>query len=135
MLYQLRQGRERHRKKLEALARADALGEIEWQGEREQDDQVVDEALAAFGLVAVRTSEQMEPLYLWPVNVPSWNLFRGVSTQWVVSPGGGVIGMNYPGVEVVMRKWGIKRKDELRFFCDLQVMERATLRAWSERTK
>lgn len=102
---------------------------------REQEFQEVDEAAAAFGLVPVFAGDDTpEPLYLWPENVLSWNLFMAVSTQWIAG-GNGVIGLNYPGVEVVMRKWRIKRQDEQKVFSEIQVMERATLRAWSERKK
>jgi hypothetical protein len=134
VLHRVWQGIGRPGKKLEQVARFDALGQIEWEDAREQDDAAVDEALAAFGLVAVRTVEKFEPLYLWPENIPSWELFRGVSTQWVIGPGG-LVGLNYQGVEVVMRKRCIKRSDESRLFSDIQVMERATLNAWSERKK
>jgi hypothetical protein len=84
--------------------------------------------------VAIRSAEQLEPLYLWPENIPSWDLFQAVSTQWVVGMGGAV-GLNYQGVEVVMRKRRIKRADECKLFADIQVMERATLNAWSERKR
>lgn len=134
MLPGLGQGIGRPGKKLEQVARFDALGQIEWKDAREQDDAVVDEALAAFGLVAIRAAEKFEPLYLWPENLPSWELFRAVSTQWVVGPGG-PIGLNYQGVDVVMRKRRIKRADEARLFSDIQAMERATLNAWSERKR
>lgn len=96
---------------------------------------MVDEAAAAFGLAPVFDgAAEPEPLYLWPENVLSWNLFLAVSTQWLVGSGGAT-GLNYPGVEVVMRNWRIKRHDEQKQFSEIQVMERATLRAWSERKK
>lgn len=85
-------------------------------------------------MVAVRTAEELEPLYLWPENVPSWDLFLAVETQWVLDQGQPV-GLNYLGVEVVMRKRRIKRADECKFFADIQVMERASLKAWRERKR
>lgn len=94
----------------------------------------MDEAAAAFGLLPIRTEKPVELLYLWPENVPSWNLFQAVSTQWMCGPDGAT-GLNYEGVQVVMRMRRIKRQDEQRLFSEIQVMERATLRAWSERKK
>ena len=71
-------------------------------------------------------------LYLWPENVFSWNLFRAVSTQWNVGMSGAV-GLNYQSVEMVMRNWRVKRRDERRIFHEIQEMERATLVAWGEK--
>nr|WP_257620165.1 DUF1799 domain-containing protein [Janthinobacterium sp. NKUCC08_JDC] len=70
---------------------------------------------------------------MWPENVPSWNLFQAMSTQWMVGMAGAT-GLNYPGVEVVMRKARVKRCDEERIFHEIQCMERATLSAWREKT-
>lgn len=91
-------------------------------------------ALAAFGLVAIRQVEPPETLYLWPENVPTWNLFQALSTQWV--PGmSGAVGLNYQSVNIVMAHWCIPRRDRQRVFSEIQAMERATLLAWEERKK
>nr|WP_308495396.1 DUF1799 domain-containing protein [Duganella aceris] len=105
---------------------------IETEGALAREQRVVDEALAAIGLVAVTPVTKLEELYLWPENVRSWNLFHAVGTQWNIGANGAV-GLNYQGVEMVMRNWRIKRRDEQRVFREIQVMERATLRAWEER--
>ena len=57
-----------------------------------------------------------------------------MSTQWQYTDGQAV-GLNYPGVEVVMRKMRVKRKDEMQVFSEIQAMEQATLKAWSERKR
>ncbi len=119
-------------KKLEQVARQSALGLVETEEGQQQERSELDEALAGLGLFAEWPDQQIESLYLWPENVPAWNLFQAVGTQWVIGHGGAV-GLSYPGVEVVMRKWRIKRRDEQRFFQEIQVMERATLAAWGER--
>ncbi|MFC5551756.1 DUF1799 domain-containing protein [Massilia aerilata] len=134
LLQRLRQGNERTRKKLAQVARCAALGQIVSEEQLQEDRTAVDEAAAAFGLAPVYQEEKVEPLYLWPENVRSWNFFQAVSTQWTVGPGG-AIGLSYPGVEVVRDAWGIRRKDWSRLFSELQVMERATLAAWRERKK
>lgn len=122
------------RKKLEEVARCAALGLIVDESLEESAASTVDEAAAAFGLSPVYEEEQVWPLYLWPENLLSWAFFNAVSSQWVVGPSG-VVGLNYPGVEVVRRAWQIKQKDWPRLFSDVQVMERATLKAWREKKK
>jgi hypothetical protein len=82
----------------------------------------------------VYEEEQVWPLYLWPENLLSWAFFNAVSSQWVVGPSG-VVGLSYPGVEVVRRAWKINKKDWPGLFSDVQVMERATLKAWREKKK
>ena len=94
----------------------------------------VDEAAAAFGLLPVYEVEKISPLYLWPENLLPWAFFNAVSSQWIVGAGG-VVGLNYPSVEVVSRAWRIKQKDWPRLFSNVQVMERATLNAWREKKK
>lgn len=127
------EGSRGYRKKLTEVARAWALGQIESEAEQQQDESEVDSAAAAIGLAPAWPATTTEPLYLWPENVRSWQLFIAVNTQWNVGPTGAV-GLNYLGVEVVMRRgWRIKRRDEQRLFNDIQIMERATLRAWQEK--
>jgi len=91
----------------------------------------VDKALALMGLAAVYEEEQWEWLYLWPEHVESWNLYQAVSTQWVHGLNGPV-GLNYQSVEGVMRMWHLKPRKQRELLYNLQVMERAALRAWRE---
>ncbi len=91
----------------------------------------VDKSLALMGLVAVYEEEPWEWLYLWPENVASWNLYQAVSTQWVHGLNGPV-GLNYQSIESVMRMQRIKPRKQREALHDLQVMERAALRAWRE---
>lgn len=134
MLQRICQGIERERKKLAQVARCAALGQLASPEQIEEDEAEVDAAAAAFGLMPVFQREPVEPIYLWPENVASWNFFQQVSTQWHVGPGG-AIGLNYAGVAVVRDAKGISRKDWPRLFSELQAMERATLEAWRERKK
>lgn len=75
-----------------------------------------------------------EPLrvYLWPCNVPVYNLWCAVSTQWIVSMRGRE-GLNYESVLRYLREVAHIRPrrvpDVMR--C-LQAMELAALRAWDE---
>lgn len=109
-----------------------ALGLVESEEDEERGRETAEEAATAIGLRMRRAPMVCEALYLWPENVRSWNLFQAMSTQWMVGIAGAT-GLSYPGVEVVMRKARVKRRDEENVFHEIQCMERATLSAWSER--
>jgi hypothetical protein len=110
-----------------------ALGLVESEVDEQQRRESTEDAAAAIGLRIRRAPVVCDALYLWPENVSSWNLFQAMSTQWMVGMAGAT-GLSYPGVEVVMRKFRVKRCDEERIFHEIQCMERATLSAWREKT-
>lgn len=110
-----------------------ALDLVESEEDEDRRREAAEEAATAMGLRLRRAPVVCEHLYLWPDNVPSWNLFQAMSTQWMVGMAGAT-GLSYPGVEVVMRKARVKRCDEERVFHEIQCMERATLSAWREKT-
>jgi hypothetical protein len=126
--------RGRQNKKLVAVARCAALGQISDEETALEEEAEVDQALAAFGLVATRVVESLELLHLWPENVATWNLFQALCTQWVCGMAGAT-GLNYQSVNIVMAHWAIPRGDRRRVFDEIQAMERATLSAWGERKK
>jgi hypothetical protein len=134
VLERLPQGRGRQRKKLSEVARHAALGQLVDDQAAQQEVSEVDAALAAFGLVAAVTVHPPDELYLWPENVPTWNLFQALSTQWLVGMGGAT-GLNYQSVNIVMDHRRVARRDRQRVFEEIQAMERATLQAWSEKKK
>ncbi|NYE62187.1 hypothetical protein FHW58_003402 [Duganella sp. 1224] len=111
------------------------MGQL-WDGKEERVAvRKLDEVAAMFGLYIVtddRAALEPQEFHLWPENVPAWNLFCKVLTQWNTD-NGEPTGLNYPGVEVVMRKHRIKRSEELNMFNKIQAMEEATLKAWSEK--
>lgn len=109
-----------------------ALGLVESEDDERQRQESAEDAAAGVGLRLRRAPVDCEALYLWPENVPSWNLFQAMSTQWMVGMAGAT-GLSYPGVEVVMRKFRVKRCDEERIFHEIQCMELATLSAWREK--
>lgn len=96
----------------------------------------VDTALAAWGLEIDSQSAapaSHDVIYLWPCNVPAWNIWLSVQTQWRVGMGGRD-GLDYCAVATYMRevlrirptrRWG-------EIWRALQAMESAALRAWSE---
>ncbi len=132
MFLRLRQGNRRNDKKLAEVARLSALGRITSDESIAEEIAEVDEALAIFGLVAERAVEDFDYVYLWPVNIPTWNMWQAVSTQWNDGMNGAT-GLDYAGVEIAMRLRRIKRRDQEKMFADIQAMEIATLRAWAER--
>lgn len=133
MLQRIRRRVERETKKLLTVARIYALGLIEAQREVRQERDAVDEALAAWGLCAEYAEVAApEPLYLWPCNLDTWNFFMCCQTQWLRDDGVAT-GLNYPGLESVMRLRRIKKSRRTELFDDLQQMEFVTLNAWRER--
>ncbi len=68
----------------------------------------------------------------------AWEVYLGCSTQWVKSVGlWGVVweGLNYPGAEVVMRRYGVPAEREGEVFAQLQVLEQETVRLLNQRQK
>lgn len=79
-----------------------------------------------------RAPAQDEVFYLWPELVPALRVWRAVQTQWRVSHNGPT-GLDYAGVEVVMRRHGVKGKAADELFGQIQAAERAALAAWAEK--
>jgi hypothetical protein len=69
--------------------------------------------------------EEQELFAVWPANERSLNAFLAVGRQWRVAPMGGLLGLDYPGVEAVLRMRKIKVDAEL--LDDLAVMESGAL--------
>lgn len=93
---------------------------------------VVDTALAVFGLMAEKpVLRQAEVFYLWPENLPAWQLFMACGTQWRAG-GAGREGLDYGGVRVVMQMQRVRPRRQSQRFAEVQVMESAALKAWAE---
>lgn len=60
---------------------------------------------------------------VWPDNWPAWEVFQRCRTQWRVAPMGGLLGLDYSGVEIVIRASG----EPLRILEDIQLIEQAAL--------
>lgn len=137
MLAFLRAAGRGHRKKLEEAARLWARREFKNEAEHVNHDaeatDKLDEQFAFFGIRTegpVDAPERLLPFYLFPENLPAWQLFMAVQTQWR----GGMAreGLDYPGVHAVIdqrRSWRLRRRQR---FAEIQVMERASLDAWAE---
>lgn len=135
----------RHRKKLEEAARALARGDLTTE-QQDAEDQAsfedaqtsLDEQFAALGLVPdapvlPEKPKKLEELYIWPDNLPGWELFLSVQTQWR----GGMQreGLDYPGVHLVIGQRRVWRAHRRQRFAEIQIMERACLDEWAKRQR
>lgn len=69
-----------------------------------------------------------DPLEIWPENWPVVEVFLALSTQWNMVAMVGPTGINYPAMETIFRIYKVENQREM--LDDLQVMERAALRAF-----
>jgi hypothetical protein len=142
-IYERKRG---HRKKLKAAAQLLALGQLDISKPAKADEDIdpdedgnpVDElaaAFAAFGLVPeageVEAVLEKELFYLWPENLPVFNFWLTIQSQWFWSEGQRT-GLNHAGVEVNLKYAGLKRKQRAEYFQMIRVMEMACLNAWRE---
>lgn len=73
----------------------------------------------------------VDVFYLWPENVPAWQLFMACGTQWRTGMAGRE-GLDYGGLQVVMQMQGVSPRRQSQRFAEVQVMELAALKAWAE---
>lgn len=74
----------------------------------------------------------MQTLYLWPCNVPAWNAWNAVQTQWRTGMAGAT-GLDYAGVRAWLELAGPENPDERRdVFNGIRACESATLAVWAE---
>lgn len=118
-------------------ARLMACGDLHGEEDAAADLAEVDEALAAFGLVAdwsARGAPLVDTFCLWPENLPALNLFNDVQTQWKVGPLGPT-GLDYPGVRASPAFNRIAPSEREQVFEGACVMERAYLAALTKRVR
>lgn len=129
----------RQRKKLAQVARCQARGQLHIPQPDDDEPAEFDEALAVFGLQqeldeSDETQIADDKCYLWPCNVPVFNAWQGVQTQWRTGGMGERTGLDYDGVATylydVVR---IKKRRWRETWIGLQAMERATLEVWAEK--
>ena len=73
----------------------------------------------------------MRTLYLWPCNVPAWNAWQGVRTQWREGMAGRS-GLDYAGVRAYLDLQGLHGAERRDAFAGIQACEAATLEVWAE---
>lgn len=72
-----------------------------------------------------------ETFCLWPENVPVFDIWMSLQTQWFTEMGIRTR-LDYGAVDVAMRMRGVGKKDRSEFFTCIQAMERAALEAWQK---
>jgi hypothetical protein len=124
-----------HRKKLEDAARIFARREFvdeEEHVQRENEAQSHLEAqFAANGIVLDEPVDVREPLdafYLLRENLPAWQLFLAVQTEWRGTMDR--IGLDKPGVLCIIDGRRVWRKRRREMFASIMLMERAVLEEW-----
>jgi hypothetical protein len=118
-----------------------ACGDIEDQGAFEarkaRRREELEAQFGAFGLVPdySRVDAQAEPpgdCYLWPECSDVWQAWQAAQTQWRTGMAGRT-GLDYAGVDVVLKVRGLKGRAYRETWGLLQRMEAAALAAWSEK--
>lgn len=71
-------------------------------------------------------------LYLWPDNVPAWEAWLGVQTQWRVGMAGAT-GLDYAGVRAYLDEIGLDGDERSDVFAGIQACEREVLRVWARK--
>ena len=98
--------------------------------DNDDETHTLDEAAAAFGLVVEQMpEEQPATCWLWPENLPVFLLWQQVQTQWVVAGMGGLIGLNYSSIALVMNMNGLSKRQQRDYFPLIQAMESAVINA------
>jgi hypothetical protein len=69
---------------------------------------------------------------IWPENWHIVEAFLKCDTQWVVAGMGGVVGLNYSGVAVVLSLYNI---NDPEVFAGIQIMEKAALKVMNRERK
>lgn len=72
------------------------------------------------------------PVYLWPCNLPVWNHWWEVQTQWRTGANG-VDGMDYAGLRAYVDELGLPSAERKALWSGLRACERATLDVFAER--
>lgn len=114
-------------------ARLLALGKLRFPSEEEKPpEQEVDEALAAFGLVADAPVIRDELFYLWPECLEAFRFWRGIQTQWHRDMENRRVRLDFQAVDLVMKWEGIPKKQQKELTGYIRAMEVAALNAQVE---
>lgn len=86
---------------------------------------------ALFGGKAADTEPSHQSVaYLWPCNVPAWEHWQAVQSQWRVGMGGAT-GLDYAGVIAYLREYVRNAKTRRETLDGIRAAERATLDVWA----
>jgi hypothetical protein len=88
--------------------------------------------MAAFARRAQQRSQHPRTVWVWPRHLPALRLYIDSQTQWREGFSGAT-GLDYAGVEALLRLQGVRGAQRAERFAELQVMERAALQGWARR--
>lgn len=71
--------------------------------------------------------DKQEETGCWPDNWPVLQVFDAMLSQWNMGGMGGVIGLRYEALPLVLKLQGIQRRRQRELFDALRVMERAAI--------
>jgi hypothetical protein len=69
---------------------------------------------------------------IWPENLQVFEVFRAMSTQWRVGPGGAV-GLDYHLLPFIFKLQGVRAGQQLALFEDIRILENEALIVMQER--
>lgn len=79
-------------------------------------------------IALLRKSEQYQDVEIYPDLLKSVGIFQDMLTQWRVGMSGAT-GLDYAALPAVLGLRGILHDEQSQIFDDIQIMERAALRA------
>lgn len=97
-------------------------------------EEELDEAFAVFGLKPEGDLGLEDEFYLWPENLPAFNFWLAVQSQWIWHEGFRT-GLNYAGVDARLKHWNSKKSQKQQLFETTCALEGECMRAWSETRK
>jgi len=81
-----------------------------------------------------RPRQEPDVFHLWPENARTWGLFLGCASQWRTSMDGRE-GLDYGGVELVLRRSGLRPRRLREAWDAIVAMEFACLDVWAQRRR
>lgn len=94
----------------------------------EADGPIAEDELADFGLVWEGDDTQAQDCAVWPDNWQTVEVFDALSTQWQ-GGFGGISGLRYEALPVVMRLLGVAQADRRDVFEGIRILEQETLKS------
>jgi hypothetical protein len=76
----------------------------------------------------------VEDVFIWDINLPAFNVFCSLMTQWRVGVNGAT-GLDYNVIPAVGKMMGYKQKQINEMFADIQLMENEALITLRENQK
>lgn len=114
-------------------------GDLHSERNAKADQDALQESASGFGLVVLPPDEEDAPaptadeIYLWPCNLPAWNCWHAIQTQWRIGMAGAT-GLDYPSVLAYLERIEGLNGPELRERFELmQACETVTLREWAKK--